>query len=168
MARLQAPFVDGYIIETMGSVDESRGALMGTTGHGKPVWLAVTVSDADGTKLRSGEDLAEIGPLLGAYDVAAFLVNCSRPEALTEAVPVMAAMDVPIGAYANGFTGIADGFDNDDATVDMLSARKDLGPEAYLNHAKDWAALGATLIGGCCEVGPAHIAALSAHFRETT
>lgn len=165
MAELQAPYVDGYILETMSSVDEARGALAGTSRRGKPVWLAVSVSDADGTKLRSGEDLAEIAPLLDEFEPSAVLLNCSRPEAVTQGLPVIANTNRPIGAYANGFTGIVDAFDNDDATVDMLTARTDLGPAEYLAHAKDWADLGATLIGGCCEVGPAHIAALSAHFK---
>ncbi|MEM8592892.1 MAG: homocysteine S-methyltransferase family protein [Pseudomonadota bacterium] len=166
MARLQAPFVDGYILETMGSVSEARGGLMGCSGHGKPVWLAVSVLDSDGTKLRSGEDVADVLVLLEEFDVAVLCVNCSRPEAVTEALPLLAGSSVPLGAYANGFTGIVDAFDNDDATVDMLTARTDLGPEDYLVHARQWAELGATHIGGCCEVGPAHIAALTRHFHK--
>ncbi|MEM1237574.1 MAG: homocysteine S-methyltransferase family protein [Pseudomonadota bacterium] len=166
MAVLQAPYVDGYLLETMSSVEEACGGLMGTVGHGKPVWLAVSVSDDDGTKLRSGEPVADILGLLEEFEVAALLVNCSTPEAVSKALPDLAGAKVPLGAYANGFTKIVDAFNNDDATVDMLSARTDLGPAEYLNHAMDWVAKGATLIGGCCEVGPAHIAALSAHFKE--
>ena len=36
--------------------------------------------------------------------------------------------------------------------------------EEYANFAKDWISSGATLIGGCCEVGPAHIAELKRKF----
>ena len=68
------------------------------------------------------------------------------------------------GAYGNGFTGIDARFNHVGATVDMLQARTDLGPEAYLAFAQDWAAMGAGVIGGCCEVGPAHIRALAQHF----
>ncbi|MEL6607598.1 MAG: homocysteine S-methyltransferase family protein [Pseudomonadota bacterium] len=166
MARLQAPFVDVYILETMGSVDEARGALMGTTGHGKPVWCAVSVSDEDGTKLRSGEPLTDIIPLIAEYGADALCINCSIPEAVSQALAALKDAPVTLGAYANGFTGIVDAFNNDDATVDMLSARTDLGPEAYLDFAKGWADQGATLIGGCCEVGPDHIRALSGHFAK--
>ncbi len=165
MARVQAQFVDGYILETMGSVDEARGGLIGCADEDKPVWLSVSVSDEDGTKLRSGEDVANIVPLAEDFGVQVLSVNCSRPEAVTQAVDMLSGAPMPLGAYANGFTAIMDGFDNDDVTVDMLSARKDLGPDAYLKHAQNWAAAGATFIGGCCEVGPAHIAALSAHFK---
>ena len=41
-----------------------------------------------------------------------------------------------------------------------LSARTDLTPDAYAEFAEDWAKMGATLISGGCEVGPAHIAEL--------
>ncbi|MEM1301290.1 MAG: homocysteine S-methyltransferase family protein [Pseudomonadota bacterium] len=165
MAELQAPYVDGYILETMGSVEEARGAVMGCAPQGKPIWLSVTVSDEDGTKLRSGEALTDILPLCTEFDVTVLSLNCSFPEAITVGVPEVAGKGIPIGAYANGFTKIADGFDNDNATVDMLSARTDLGPEAYLEFAKRWADAGATVIGGCCEVGPDHIRALSRHFK---
>lgn len=30
-------------------------------------------------------------------------------------------------------------------------------PEAYAGHAKQWRALGADVIGGCCAIGPEHI-----------
>ncbi|MEM9854264.1 MAG: homocysteine S-methyltransferase family protein [Pseudomonadota bacterium] len=165
MCALQKPYVDAYILETMGGVDEAHGALMGCTGHGKPVWLAVTASDEDGTKFRSGEPLADVLPLIAEYGPDALLVNCSTPEAVTQALRALQGVTVKLGAYANGFTKIVDDFNNDDATVDLLSARTDLGPAAYLEHAKTWQSLGATLIGGCCEVGPDHIAALSRHFK---
>jgi homocysteine S-methyltransferase len=48
------------------------------------------------------------------------------------------------------------------STVESLSARPDLGPEAYADHAMAWVAAGASLVGGCCETGPAHIAAIAA------
>ena len=33
-------------------------------------------------------------------------------------------------------------------------------PGAYAEHAQQWKALGATIIGGCCAVGPEHIRAV--------
>jgi S-methylmethionine-dependent homocysteine/selenocysteine methylase len=35
-----------------------------------------------------------------------------------------------------------------------------LGPDAYASFAVDWARRGASIVGGCCEVGPEHIAVL--------
>ena len=105
-----------------------------------------------------------MAPLIAEFAPAAVLLNCSVPEAITDGLPIIADLGVPFGAYANGFTGISDGFDHIGATVDILSARDDLGPGAYAEIAQGWVDAGATLIGGCCEVGPAHIAALSERF----
>ncbi|MGY9011702.1 MAG: homocysteine S-methyltransferase family protein, partial [Rhodobacterales bacterium] len=50
------------------------------------------------------------------------------------------------------------------ATVDVLTARADLGPAAYADFADGWANQGVSIIGGCCEVGPAHIAEMRRRF----
>ena len=52
---------------------------------------------------------------------------------------------------------------SDESTVDNLEARKDLGPEAYAVHVDRWIGHGASIIGGCCEIGPDHIAFLADH-----
>ena len=165
MARLHADYVDFHLLETMSSIDQARGGLMGAGVTGKPVWVSLSVDDSDGTKLRSGEALAEAVTMLKDYNPAVVLINCSLPEAVSQGLPVLAGHGFNLGAYANGFTGIHSDFNSIDATVDMLKARTDLGPAEYLSFAKSWAEGGASIIGGCCEVGPDHIAALSKHFR---
>ena len=166
IARIQAPLVDLFICETMSSVDQARGAAMGTGSAGKPVWLAVSVSDTDGTLLRSGEPVADVLPLVAELGVAALLVNCSTPEAVTRALLELEACQVPLGAYANGFTHIAEDFGLA-TTVDRLTTRTDLAPGVYADFAEGWAAIGASVIGGCCEVGPAHIAEVSRRLKRS-
>ncbi|WP_136440977.1 homocysteine S-methyltransferase family protein [Pacificoceanicola onchidii] len=156
---VQAPLVDLFLIETASTLEQVRATLAGAKGQGKPVWLAVSVDDQDGTKLRSGEPLEAV---MGCCDGAdALLINCATPEAVSTAVDMIKGVDLPFGAYANGFTGINPRFVQAGATVKELSARKDLTPQAYAAFAEDWAHKGATIIGGCCEVGPAHIAELA-------
>ena len=53
------------------------------------------------------------------------------------------------------------------ATVDVLQQRKDLDPEAYAGFAAGWVTRGAGIVGGCCEVGPAHIALLAKRFKSS-
>ena len=167
MAQLHLPYVDLHLLETMSSVDQAKGGLMGADVTGKPVWVALSVDDADGTKLRSGEPLENVIPVLKQFQPEAVLLNCSMPEAVTQGLPILAAYDGLLGAYANGFTGIHAEFNSIHATADILKKRSDLGPEAYLAFAKDWAKAGARIIGGCCEVGPAHIRALRQAFGES-
>lgn len=164
ICKIQNDYVDLFICETMSSIDQARGGLMGTAGFGKPVWVALSVDDQDGTKLRSGENLVDIMPLLTEFKPAAVLLNCSVPEAVSNAIPLLVGNGIDVGAYANGFVSINDAFDKVGATVDLLETRKDLGPEAYADFAQRWVDDGATIVGGCCEVGPAHIALLAQRF----
>jgi homocysteine S-methyltransferase len=162
ICRLQAPYVDLFLIETASSLAQLRVALTGAFGQGKPVWLGVSVDDNDGTRLRSGEALEEV--MDWAEGVDALLINCATPEAVSTGLAVLQGFEAPIGAYANGFTSITDSFAQAGSTVKELSARTDLTPEAYADFAEDWLKLGASIIGGCCEVGPAHIAELARRF----
>lgn len=165
IARILGPEVDVILLETMASVTQAEGALRGAQAAGKPVWLSVTVDDRDGTRLRSGEAVADLKRLVDAYHPAAVLVNCSVPEAMAAAMVVVAGFGVAFGAYANGFTHISDGFLEDKPTVAALTHRHDLTPQKYVDFAMGWVGQGATIVGGCCEVGPAHIAALSQALR---
>ena len=166
IAAILGPQVDVILCETMASVTQAEGAVKGAQAGGKPVWLSVTVHDRDGTKLRSEEPLADLRRLVEDYRPAAVLVNCSVPEAMAAAMEVVKGFGVPFGAYANGFTHISDGFLEDAPTVAALTHRHDLTPEKYVDFAMGWVAQGATIVGGCCEVGPAHIAALARALRD--
>ncbi len=173
IATLQAPFVDVFLLETMSSVRQATGAAMGAKTRNKPVWLAVSVDDVDGTKLRSGEPVTDLISVVEQLGLDALLINCSTPEAVSTALATLRQtkseqkgnQDVQIGAYANGFTKISDAFKQAGATVANLEARTDLDPSAYADFAQTWHNDGATIIGGCCEVGPAHIAELARRFK---
>jgi len=165
IARLLAPAVDMILLETLISLQQVEGALLGAAVAGKPVWLSVSVHDRQGHLLRSGEALADLAPLVDRYRPAALLANCSVPEAMGDALAVLGGFGLPFGAYANGFTHISDGFLQDAPTVRELTHRHDLTPAKYAAFALGWVAQGASIVGGCCEVGPAHIAELARQLR---
>lgn len=156
IARILGPHVDLILIETSASLEAAEGAVIGAQAAGKPVWLSVSVDDHDGTKLRSGEPVADLARLL-KHPVAAVLANCSVPEAMADAMAALKLLGKPFGAYANGFTHISGNFLKDAPTVKELTHRHDLTPEKYADFAMAWVGMGATIVGGCCEVGPAHI-----------
>lgn len=158
-----APRADLLLFETIASLDAARSCLAAGRKTDRPVWLAFTVDDEDGTRLRSGEPVAEAARI--AADADAALANCSAPEAMGDALDALAAAGVPTGAYANAFTMITKAFLEGGTTADDLQARRDMGPATYADHAMTWLDHGATIIGGCCEVGPTHIAEIAKRLR---
>jgi S-methylmethionine-dependent homocysteine/selenocysteine methylase len=162
IATILGPHVDVILCETMASIEMAEGAVKGGLASGKPVWLSVSVDDHDGAKLRSGEPVADLARLVAAYPIAAVLANCSVPEAMAAALASLKPLGLPFGAYANGFTHISGNFLKDAPTVKELTHRHDLTAEKYADFAMQWVGIGATIVGGCCEVGPAHIR----HLRE--
>lgn len=162
-AMMTAPYCDVILCETVASILHARSVLEAAMPAGKPVWLALTVDDTDGSRLRSGEALVDVLSHVG--DAAALLINCSLPEAIGPALDILRQSGLPFGAYANGFERITEAFLGNKPTVDALSARRDLTPAAYADHVMGWIDQGATIVGGCCEVGPAHISEIAARLR---
>ncbi len=159
----EADRVDLFLCESMSSSAEARFATVAAFESGLPVWTALTVDDADGSRLRSGEPVSEGVHAALAAGAAAVLINCSSPESTAQAMPALADSGLPFGAYANAFVSV-EGLEPE-GTVDVLDARDDLGPAAYADRALSWAASGATIVGGCCEIGPAHIAELARQLK---
>lgn len=163
VAQGLGPHVDLIICETVVTVAHAKAILEAAQVAGKPIWMAFSVDDTDGTLLRSGEKLADALAVVGAAD--AVLVNCSVPDVIVAALDVLATSGKPYGAYANGFEMISDAFLLDKATVDALTTRRDFTPDLYAEHAMAWVDHGATIIGGCCEVGPAHISEIAMRLK---
>ena len=159
LVEAQADYVDVFLCETMASTIETRAAITAAKQSGLPVWVAATVEDNLSGLIRSQEPWAPFLSMLDTNGVDALMLNCSKPEAINAAWPNIQGAGIPIGAYANGFTSIA--ALDPGGTVEALEARDDLTPERYTEHALGWVTNGATIVGGCCEVSPAHIKHLS-------
>jgi len=158
LVELQSPASDLFICETMSSITEARAACTAALESGKPVWVALTVSDAHPQQLRSGESLEDALKALASFDTQATLLNCSQPEAITACWELLRMTQSKVGAYANGFISVDSLYPGD--TVEELSIRQDMSPQQYAEHAMSWVRNGASIIGGCCEIGPGHIKAL--------
>ncbi|MDA9580812.1 homocysteine S-methyltransferase family protein [Luminiphilus sp.] len=160
LMELQRYHVDGFLAETLSSIAEGQAVLLAAQEADTGVHLAFTVQDEDGTRLRSGELLEDALRVCVPLKPLSIILNCSVPEAIDQGLPLLAVATKTFGAYANGFhsiTALKPG-----GTVDVLSAREELTPAVYTEMALQWLDLGASILGGCCEVGPAHIEALAA------
>jgi len=155
IVALEKDRVDVFFIETMAQIAEAEAAIDAAKEAGKPVYVGFTLEDDASNRLRSGEPLADAVAMVKEKDIAGVMVNCSFPEAVTAAMPVLADAGIRFGGYANGFTSIA--ALDPGTSVDRLEARTDLSPERYGDFVFSWIEAGASIVGGCCEVGPLHI-----------
>ncbi|MDQ7914151.1 homocysteine S-methyltransferase family protein [Pseudomonas sp. 102515] len=171
LIRGLAPHVDLWLAETQSALAEVRAIAAGLPGDGKPLWLSFTLKDEDvdeTPRLRSGEPVAAAAQLAVELGAGALLFNCSQPEVMAAALDTAratfaaAGVEIPFGAYANAFPPQPEEATANDG-LDPL--RPDLDPPGYLSFAQDWQARGASLIGGCCGIGPEHIAVLNTRLR---
>lgn len=162
--QAQDPHVDLWIAETISSVEELKTIQKVLSQTQKPCYYAFTLDDAEGeARLRSGEQVKLVAEHVCQAGGEGIFFNCSVPEVMeqaiidTKAVIKAHGLDLEIGAYANNFTPIK----SDHEANDTLQAMRELSPEDYLVFAKRWREAGATIIGGCCGIGPEHINVLA-------
>jgi S-methylmethionine-dependent homocysteine/selenocysteine methylase len=123
--------------------------------------LSWSIEDSGAANPRSGESIREAWEDIADSGISAVLLNCSPPEAISKVLPELVSLcDLPVGAYANAFTPIPEKWDFH-GEQSIPPSRTDVTPHAYADHAAGWIKAGARIIGGCCEVGPAHIAQLN-------
>ena len=152
--------VDLYLCETMSSEREAVNAASSVreTDPDKPLWVALTLADEPGGGLRSGENMDQVVSALEPYDVDAFLFNCTDPTSISVALEELVPLtNKPTGAYPNRFH-VPPGWTLDN---EIAVEPTEMTVEDYLGFVDTWRRSGATIIGGCCGVGPEFIAALS-------
>ncbi|MCZ6710627.1 MAG: homocysteine S-methyltransferase family protein [Gammaproteobacteria bacterium] len=153
--------VDLFICETMSCVREARNAVSAATEISagcKPVYVSWTLDEKPGGGLRSLESIADAFAALDEFDVQAFMFNCTSLEAISAGLAELSPLtDKPIGAYPNRLH-IPDGWTLDS---NVKSTYNEITIEEYVAATGRWIELGATIIGGCCGIGPEYISALN-------
>jgi len=164
LIRALDPHVDLFLCETMSCIREARNGASAACNQArgrKPVWISWTLAEEPGAGLRSGESIADAVRALEHLPIAAFLFNCTTPAAIEQGIIELRPLtDKPIGGYAN-LLHIPAGWTLDNRAV-PTGFRKST-PDEYVAQATRWIDLGATIIGGCCGIGPDYIRALSTH-----
>ena len=158
---------DLVLVETTESIPEDLRfpAFEPLLSTGIPLWVSYRwtvdgpcdVSDIGITPIHgrlqdaSGELFGRAAAELERLGVAALLVNCLPPERVGRTFPFLREYtDLPLGIYPNVGRFIDPGWDFEHAS----------SPEAFVTQARAWLENGATIVGGCCGLGPEHISAV--------
>ncbi len=155
------PYVDLFLCETMSSAREGKNAVLAArkfANANQPVWVSWTLADNGDSGLRSGESILDAYQAVESFRPDAFLFNCTDPQAISHGlIELVELTDKPIGAYPNSFH-VPDGWTLDN---DIDVERRDMHIHEFVDFADKWLDIGATIVGGCCGIGPEHINALS-------
>ena len=177
IATALAPRVDLWLGETLSTIAEMRMIVdtIRSLDAVLPIWMSFALPDSwepdHGIALRSGESIAEIADAVADLPVPldAVLFNCSLPEQTGPALrELRAGLDaaglshVRTGGYANAFPTLRSGTYR--ANEVIFERREELTGERYAEFVSEWVDGGATIVGGCCDMYPEHIAALSSRF----
>jgi S-methylmethionine-dependent homocysteine/selenocysteine methylase len=168
--------VDILLLETIGSVEEAEFYLtiifheMPTWKKTIPVWISFCMAVDCGIKqtphLLTGASISDAvryltsKGLLNPEATPVILVNCCDVRLVTNSIQQMVA-EVPrsirVGAYPNAFSIPPP----DAANHTLREVDFNTTPELFKERCMEWVACGATVLGGCCGVGPAHIRAIA-------
>ncbi len=146
---------DLLAIETVPDVEEAAAIVeaLALVEASIPAWLSF--SCADDATTCAGQPIEDGVALVSAAGLAAVGVNCTAPEHIAGLLTRIrsAAPGLGVVAYPNA------GRVWDAASASWLGEGAETLPDAAV---REWFAAGADLVGGCCGLGPAAVAAVSA------
>jgi S-methylmethionine-dependent homocysteine/selenocysteine methylase len=151
--------VDVLLCETLSSAREAVAAATAARETDREVWVSFTLQGSWPDHLPSGESVAEAYGAVSEVGADAYLVNCCGANFVTRALGTLTGLTRgPVGGYANSADVVPGSGRGASAHIEY----QPLDVDQYAAAASEWIALGATILGGCCFTGPAHIARLRA------
>ena len=164
-AKALNQYVDFFYFDVWSSVKEVRCGIEAIKEFKKPYLIGLHISE--GTTLPSGEKIKDIKNIIDEATLGVIL-SCVSPENFEKNLKELKSLNIPFGFKLNGFvttklkesyTSIFKGKKSN--PNEILGKRHDLTPNKFHEIAKKFKENGATIIGGCCETGPAHIEAIT-------
>jgi homocysteine S-methyltransferase len=139
---------DLLAMETIPCLAEAEALLREVDGTAMPAWLTLSCA---GGRTRAGEPVDEAFAMASEVDeILAVGVNCTDAAEVAALVDLAAHLSSkPVVVYPNSGEG-----------WDAAQRAWTGDPSFSAGLVADWVERGARLIGGCCRVGPAEIAAI--------
>ncbi|MEM9358632.1 MAG: homocysteine S-methyltransferase family protein [Pseudomonadota bacterium] len=152
---------DLILLEMMRGPERMAQVFQALQGISCPVWCGLSAGRAKDGSLDAAWHEADVAFTDILHHAAAqnfdvLGVMHSQPDVIDEALPMITNRhDGPVMAYPD-----AGHFE-----MPHWHFSKTIAPERFAQFTEGWLALGAQIIGGCCGLGPEHIAAI-AHLKD--
>lgn len=146
--------VDLLLLEMISDLDHGGMALEAALATGLPVWVGLSASSRGGTLMGFRDDAPPFATLVEHYasrPVGALgVMHTSLPDTDQALELLLARAPMPVMAYPEaGYFRAPD--------WDFV----DVEPAAFAAAGVGWVERGARVVGGCCGLGPEHIAAFA-------
>ena len=159
--------IDLFYLDVMGSGIECEIALESIDKYSLPVLVGVHIKDNG--KLPSGENITQIVKDFQNDKWLGIITACVSPKAYDLVKNELKLLNLPYGFKLNAFNKIpdnyivtsADSWGTEGNPNKILGINKDLNEKNFFNVVKNFMDEGATILGGCCEIKPSHIKAIS-------
>ena len=107
LVAVQKDGIDIMFCETMATIREAEAAVTASIEASLRTQIGFTLDDENPDRLRSGELLPDAIKAVSLKGVTAITVNCSMPETVTSAMPILVDGFPNVGGYANGFQSLS-------------------------------------------------------------
>ena len=166
-AKLLKNGIDFFYLDVMSSGLECEIALKSIENYNLPVLVGIHLRDNG--QLPSNEKIIDVFKKYKNNNWLGIIMACISPKAYELVFNDLKKIDIPYGFKLNAFKKIPEGYTvatkdewgNAGNPTTVLGKNTDLNESRFYEYAKKFKENGATILGGCCEIRPAHIKEIS-------
>ena len=155
-AKILNEGVDLFYLDVLSSFDEIEIAVQSIRDFNKP--FVIGIHFKKNGLLPSGEKLCDVIEKVKNFKPTAITGSCVAYEDVMSVKNDFLNSGLPFGFKVNAFREIPVGWKPDSSNPNLaLGKNEDITVLKFQEISKEFIDMGAKLIGGCCEIKPAHI-----------
>ena len=155
-AKILNEGVDLFYLDVLSSFDEIEIAVQSIKDFNKP--FVIGIHFKKNGLLPSGEKLCDVIEKVKNFKPTAITGSCVAYEDVMSVKNDFLNSGLPFGFKVNAFREIPVGWKPDSSNPNLaLGKNEDITVLKFQEISKEFIDMGAKLIGGCCEIKPAHI-----------